>query len=166
MTVFTKTPKGQEEITHRTGIVGQRARRLLILIDGHRGADELAAMSADDDIATTLSQLEEAGLIEAVANAAPVAVVPAAAAAPAQVAVEDGQAPKTGDLQLARDFMMNTLRTFHGPYAKLGLMKRIQSASDRDGLMALYEEWLASITETRIGRKRAEELTGRLMAVI
>ena len=68
MTIYTKTPKGQDEIAHRSGDVGQRARRLLILIDGRRGTDELAALSADDAIATTLSQLEEAGLIEAVAD--------------------------------------------------------------------------------------------------
>lgn len=166
MTIYTKTPKGQDEIAHRSGDVGQRARRLLILIDGRRGTDELAALSADDAIATTLSQLEEAGLIEAVAAAAPERVMPAAVVEPASRAIAGGQAPKAGDLQLARDFMMNTLRTFHGPYAKLGLMKRIQAAPDRDGLMALHEEWLASISETRIGRKRAEELTERLMAVM
>lgn len=83
MTIYTKTPKGQDEIAHRSGDVGQRARRLLILIDGRRGTDELAALSADDAIATTLSQLEEAGLIEAVAAAAPERVMPAAAVEPA-----------------------------------------------------------------------------------
>ncbi|WP_341647424.1 hypothetical protein [Thauera humireducens] len=110
-------PEGQDEVAHRSRDVGQRARRLLILIDGRRGTDELAA-SADDAIATTLSQLEEAGLIEAVAAAAPERVACRRRSKPASRAISGGQAPKAGDLQLARDFMMNTLRTFHGPYAR------------------------------------------------
>ena len=69
-------------------------------------------------------------------------------------------------MQMARDFMINTLRTFHGPYNKLGLMKRIQDSQERPDIEALIEEWLSSISETRLGRNRAQELKERLLAVM
>ena len=67
---------------------------------------------------------------------------------------------------MARDFMINTLRTFHGPYNKLGLMKRIQDSQERPDIEALIDEWLRSISETRLGRNRAQELKERLLAVM
>ncbi len=42
--VFGKTPKGSAEITSRSGALSPAQRRLLILIDGTRDVDQLAAM--------------------------------------------------------------------------------------------------------------------------
>ncbi|WP_341644706.1 hypothetical protein [Thauera sp. SDU_THAU2] len=57
MTIYFKTPQGVGEIANRSGAVGQRARRLLILIDGQRSRDELHALAGDPDIDGTLAQL-------------------------------------------------------------------------------------------------------------
>jgi len=61
---------------------------------------------------------------------------------------------------------MNTLRTFHGPYGKLDLVKRIHASTHGSELRALFDEWLHSISESRIGRKRADELSARLLEVM
>jgi hypothetical protein len=169
MTIYTKTATGADEIAHRSGAIGLRARRVLILIDGVRSVADLHAISGDPELDTTLVQLQRCGFISATA-AETVAAVTAAAtmqrAAEAPPAVAAHAVTAAPSLQAARDFMINTLRTFHGPYNKLGLMKRIQDSKQRVELEALFEEWLASIAESRLGRKRTAELSERLRAVM
>ena len=62
--VFTKTPKGQNEIASRSGGLTPRVRRVLIMIDGKRSVDELRSMLQSDDLQHTLGMLEEDGFIE------------------------------------------------------------------------------------------------------
>ena len=166
METYAKTPKGQDEIAHRTHGLGLRARRLLILVDGQRSVEDLRGLTGDAGIADALGELAAAGFIAPRGDAA----------RPAEAGGRDphtGPAPvarantgHTASLPLARDFMINTLRTFHGPYNKLGLMKRIQDSQERPDIEALIEEWLSSISETRLGRNRAQELKERLLAVM
>ena len=165
MTVYTKTARGLDEIAHRSNAIGLRARRVLILIDGARTLDALQALSGDAELAATLAQLEEGGFISAQAAPAPtVDVELRTAPAPAKASATPAHAAP--GMQMARDFMINTLRTFHGPYNKLGLMKRIQDSQERPEIEALIEEWLNSISESRLGRNRAHELKERLHAVM
>ncbi len=164
MTVYTKTARGLDEIAHRSNAIGLRARRVLILIDGARTLDALQALSGDAELAATLAQLEEGGFISA--QAAPASTVDVERATPAPAKSSAPPAHAAPGMQMARDFMINTLRTFHGPYNKLGLMKRIQDSQERPDIEALIEEWLSSISETRLGRNRAQELKERLLAVM
>lgn len=157
MTIHFKTPKGVGEIANRSGAIGQRARRLLILIDGQRSRAELHALAGDPDFENSLAQLCDAGFI----GAAPVesGIVPPSASAQA----DD---PSAQDLQKARNFMINTLRAYHGPYNKLDLVKRIGASQQRAELEVLSEEWRLSIAENRAGLKRIDELMGLLRAVM
>ncbi|WP_068637266.1 hypothetical protein [Thauera butanivorans] len=157
MTIHFKTPKGVGEIANRSGAIGQRARRLLILIDGQRSRAELHALAGDPDFENSLAQLCGAGFIAA----APVepGIVPPSAGTPA----DD---PSAQDLQKARNFMINTLRAYHGHYNKLNLIKRIESSQQRAELEALFGEWRASIAENRTGLKRVDELASQLRAVM
>ena len=164
MTVYTKTARGLDEIAHRSNAIGLRARRVLILIDGARTLDALQALSGDAELAATLAQLEEGGFISA--QAAPASTVDVERATPAPAKSSATPAHAAPGMQMARDFMINTLRTFHGPYNKLGLMKRIQDSQERPDIEALIDEWLRSISETRLGRNRAQELKERLLAVM
>ncbi len=70
------------------------------------------------------------------------------------------------DLEKARNFMINTLRAYHGPYSKLDLVKRIGASQQRAELEVLSEEWRSSIAENRAGLKRIDELMGLLRAVM
>ncbi len=60
--VFSKTPKGTAELAARSGALSLAQRRLLILVDGLRDVDELAALvpSALDE---SLAMLEQGGFI-------------------------------------------------------------------------------------------------------
>jgi len=161
MTQYSKTAKGHEEIAERSAGLGLRARRLLILIDGRREPAELARLAGDAHIDQTLQALVEGGFIQAAAAPAAQAVAP-----PAPAPTQAARSARTASLALAQDFMMNTLRTFHGPYGKLDLVKRIHASSSVEDLRMLVDEWQHSINESRIGRKRADELLARLLEVM
>ena len=62
--VYSKTPKGIAEISLRSAQIAMATRRVLILVDGRRSVDELAAQLRIDDIAAAMTQLESLGLIQ------------------------------------------------------------------------------------------------------
>ena len=163
MSKYCKTAKGHQEISERAAGLGLRARRLLILIDGQRDSAELGRLAGDTHVDDTLRTLADAGFIEAEAAPATATPAPAAHATSPSPPAHGG---RQASLALAQDFMMNTLRTFHGPYGKLDLVKRIHASTHSAELRALFEEWLHSISESRIGRKRADELSARLLEVM
>lgn len=164
--VFKKTPKGLEEIQHRQGGLSPRVRRLLILIDGQRSVDDLRSVVTMDDLTHVLGELEEEGYIEV-----------------GGVQQEDGDVadgplpPVTGfrplpeninakELDRARHFMINTLKTFCGPHVHMSLMHDIFDAPDHQRLRDYFGPWYRAIMETRQGSRRADELRVELLTVI
>lgn len=97
--IYSKTPKGQEEIKTRTGGLTQRMRQILIFIDGKRSRDDLHDMLKGDDIDELLHSLVEQGFATITGSdgaAAPRPAAPAATtAAPAPAAQK--VAPKAAD---------------------------------------------------------------------
>lgn len=166
MEKYAKTPKGQDEIAHRTEGLGLRARRLLILVDGQRSVEDLRRLTGDAGIADALGELAAAGFITPCAEPARAVEAARRDGSMATSAVAPANTGHPASLPLARDFMINTLRTFHGPYGKLDLVKRIHASRQASELRALFDEWLQSISESRIGRKRADELSARLLEVM
>lgn len=168
-TIYAKTPKGQQEIDQRSAGLPPRARRLLILLDGKRAARDVAPLVNDSQFDETLGLLVEQGYAE------PLAPVrsssrprPAPAEAPAAAAVE--AAPASPDemrrAEMARNFMLNSLNAFYGPFEQLSLKNRIQQSRGLDELRALLDDWSRSIHENRAARGRAEEMKGKLLAVL
>lgn len=166
METYAKTPKGQDEIAHRTHGLGLRARRLLILVDGQRSVEDLRGLTGDAGIADALGELAAAGFIAPRGDAARPAEAVGRDAHSGPAPVARANTGHTASLPLARDFMINTLRTFHGPYAKLDLVKRIHATQSGGELRRLIVEWQQSIAESRLGRKRADELLARLEEVM
>lgn len=64
--VFAKTPKGVAEINARSGALTLPARRVLIMIDGHRPVAELMAVVRTGEFEGIMSTLESQGMIEKV----------------------------------------------------------------------------------------------------
>ena len=166
MEKYAKTPKGQDEIAHRTEGLGLRARRLLILVDGQRSVEDLRRLTGDAGIADALGELAAAGFITPCAEPARAVEAARRDGSMATSAVAPANTGHPASLPLARDFMINTLRTFHGPYGKLGLVKRVHATRSSGELRALIGEWKESIDESRLGRKRADELLARLQEVL
>lgn len=167
--IFTKTPKGQDEIGTRSGSLTPRQRRVLIMIDAKRTVDELREMLQSDDLQHTLGLLEEEGYIA-------VAGMKDASGAPLPVPSEPlpsitafRPAPNPPDAQemtQARNFIENTLRTFCGPYAHLNILEAAHAAKNHEELRLQFDPWFHAIVQTREGRRRAEELRGMLLRVI
>ncbi|MGE5470618.1 MAG: hypothetical protein ACM3X0_07485 [Bacteroidota bacterium] len=166
--VFAKTPKGQAEITGKTGGLTPRVRRVLIFVDGKRTVEELRGMLQSDDLQHTLGMLEEAGYIElrSVTDATGTAQ---AASAPLASITAFGELPATPDplrLQQARNFMTNTLNAFVGSLGTTSLQDRIEAAADHAELRALYDEWYHALVMSRDGKREAEALRTKLLVVI
>ncbi len=158
--VFAKTPKGQEEIATKSGGLSPRVRRVLIMIDGKRSVDELRSLLQSDDLQHTLGMLEEDAYIVVASSTKnePLPSITAFSALPAT--------PDPVRLQQARNFMTNTLNAFVGALGTSALLNRIEAAQSHDALRAQYDEWYHSIVMSREGKREAEALRSKLLAVI
>jgi hypothetical protein len=167
-----KTALGAEELERRSLGLGVIERRLLILIDGNRGVAELQAMMGKTEIGPLLDHLVEVGCVlwpgregasakAAAPTPAPSAADPAAAQAPTDLPERSSK-----EREMARNFMINTLLTFIGPYANPELMKRLQSAPDSATLRLLYPEWRSLMDAPRAAGKRINELDAELKKVL
>lgn len=166
--VFAKTAKGLDEMVNRSGQLSPRVRRVLIFVDGKRPVESIRDMVHADDLTHTLGELEEQGYIEVIGvseGGAPVA--PVETPLPAITAFRPLPAtPVTKELDMAKNFIMNTLRTFCGPYEHLGLVKHVFDARSHEALRQHFDEWYRCIVDTSQGRRRAEELRSELLKVI
>jgi hypothetical protein len=166
--VFAKTQKGHDEITTKAGGLSPRVRRVLIFVDGKRSVDELRGMLQSDDLQHTLGLLEEDGFIE-LASTAVATGKAAAPQAPQPSITAFGELPASHDpirLQQARNFMANTLNAFVGALGNTSLLDRIEQASSHADLRAMYDEWYHAIVMSREGKREAETLRTKLLAVI
>lgn len=166
--VFGKTTRGHEAIVQRSGELTPRARRILILVDGKRTVDELRDLVAADDLTHTLGALEELGFIEVKAM---VGANGATTQAPDVLPSITGfrelpGAPDPRELDMARHFMINTLRSFCGLYGPITLISAISSARSHDELRTHFGHWYRTIVDTREGRRRAEDLRKDLLKVL
>ncbi|MBK6356694.1 MAG: hypothetical protein IPF44_08250 [Betaproteobacteria bacterium] len=165
---FAKTPKGHDEITTKAGGLSPRVRRVLIFIDGKRTVDDLRGMLQSDDLQHTLGMLEEDGYIE-LASVTNDAGKPVAPKAPLGSITAFGELPASHDpvrLQKARNFMNNTLNAFVGALGNSSLLDRIEKANSHVELRAMYDEWYHAIMMSREGKREAEGLRTKLLAVI
>ncbi|HEX6734886.1 MAG TPA: hypothetical protein VF096_08725 [Azonexus sp.] len=168
--IFAKTARGQEEVTARSAGLTPRQRRVLIMIDGKRTVDELREMLQADDLQHTLGLLEEDGHIA-------VAGLKEETSGTLQPAPPDSlpsitafrplpEPPDSAEMEMARNFIMNSLRTFCGPYAHLDIVERTSTAKSHEELRQQFDPWLHAVMQTRDGKRRAEELRGQLLKVI
>ncbi|QAU34817.1 hypothetical protein [Janthinobacterium sp. 17J80-10] len=84
--VYSKTPKGQEEIKTRAAGLSQRMRQILIFIDGKRSRDDLFGMLKGDDMDHLLASLVAQGLAEVTGDVATRTTAPSPSASVASVA--------------------------------------------------------------------------------
>src|SRR5680860_1044054 len=128
--VFSKTDQGQEEIKTRAGGLTQRVRQVLIFIDGKRDIGALRKMLPADDLEQTLQALQEQGYIAAITI--------------------------TEELELARNFMINTLNRFTGPYATISLIEKIYAAHSHAEMRMQFDHWVDAIIKAHAGKHRTD----------
>jgi hypothetical protein len=166
-----KTELGLAELEHRSLGLGLLQRRLLILVDGHRGPAELQQMMGRGEIIPLLDELVERGCVlwpgrTVGADTAPAAPAGGSTASPALETPVSGPERSPREVEMARNFMVNTLLTFIGPYADPELMKRLQAAQDSATLRELYGAWRLRMDSPRAAGKRMAELDAELKKVL
>jgi hypothetical protein len=155
-------------MTNKSGALNARVRRVLIMVDGKKTVEDLRGMLQSDDLQHTLGMLEEDGYIAVAAAGTPGGKM-AAPAAPLPSITAFTELPATPDplrLQMARNFMSNTLKTFVGALGTSSLLDRLDNAQGHEALRALFDEWYHTIVMSREGRREAEGLRAKLLQVI
>lgn len=163
--IFAKTPKGVSEIETRSGGLSPRVRRVLILVDGKRTVDEVRALALADDLTHTLGVLEEEAYIE-VLKTAEVAVADNGQLPSITAFRELPEHPDSKELDMARHFIVNTLKAFCGQMTHIKLVEAAFAAKTHAELREVFGPWYHAIVDTREGRRRAEELRDDLLKVI
>ena len=174
-TTFSKTAAGLQEIQNRALGLPALIRRILVLVDGKRSGRELAAfVGGSDDISEVLSQLVAKGCIDARGAAQPepaAAAAAAAASAPMDAAAQlaclpDAAARTPKEMEMARNFMVNTTNTICGQNQRLSLIKAVLACQSADELRQIYAEWASTMNAIPAGAKRLPELREKLFAVL
>ncbi len=168
--IFAKTAKGQEEVATKSGGLTPRQRRVLIMVDGKRSVDELRNMLQADDLQHTLGLLEEDGFIAMASikeEASGALLPPPAEGLPSITAFRPApEPPNAKEMEMARNFIMNSLKTFCGPFAHLEIVERAFAAKTHEEMRQQFDPWLHALMQTRDGKRRAEELRSQLLKVI
>ena len=175
--VYAKTALGQDEIQNRVLRLPLLLRRVLLLVDGRRDAEALAELTPGHDARAMLGELLDQGGIAEVALPKPAAARaaprPAADAPPAEsatVAALDGLPPAEArsakQVEMARNFMINTINTLLEANTRLTLVKQIFDSAGAAELRRQYPAWEEAIGSAWIGSKRLPELRKKLFAVL
>ena len=170
-TVFAKTAQGQQEIQARALGLASLARRVLVLVDGRRSGQDLAAFVPGDAIASCLSELLSHRCIEAV-NKAPTMPAPTIAS-PGQDTNADPLADlspvemrSAQDLEKARNFMTNTVNNIFGHHNRISLIESIFACQSSEALRKVYPAWAEALSSNGTGKKRLPELREKLFTVL
>jgi hypothetical protein len=173
---FSKTEAGQHEIQKRSLGLAPLVRRLLVLIDGQRTGEDLAAFVGDTDVEPLLRELMDKGCIQLLAHAPAKAADPELMAVRAQAPAASAQATvpvlpvaatrTTAENDMARNFMVNTVNTVFGQHARLTLVETISRARTTDELRQAYLSWQQAMEGDRTGAKRLSDLREKLFKVL
>ncbi|MFA7606145.1 MAG: hypothetical protein WCY08_06135 [Rhodocyclaceae bacterium] len=166
--VFAKTELGREEVTTRSGKLTPRQRRLLIFVDGKHTVSDLRDLVAADDLSHSLGMLEEEGYIELIGfkndsgGIDQIGETPL----PSITAFRPASEVTAKQLDMAKHFMINTIKTFCGGFSHVSLQSDIFQAADAEALRAHFDLWYRAIVDSREGKRRSEELREDLLKVI
>lgn len=158
--VYVKTPKGIDEMNNRTFGLPQRARLVLIMIDGKCSDIEIAARFPDGEGEALLANLVVSGFVAPLKSAS-------VATTSANKPIEKFAPPRDAAqrFEMAKNLMRNTINAFLGGMGS-SLINQIDKCTNLDELRPLYKAWQDAILLTSDGRKQAKDLETRLAALL
>lgn len=159
--IFFKTAAGLQEIQNRTLGLPALIRRVLVLVDGKRSSKELAAFAGgEENINEALCQLVAHGCIDAPG------VIVLDAEDSDLAALPDAALRSAKDIDMARNFMINTTNSICGQNQRLSLIKAVLACQGAYELRQLYSEWVSTISAMPAGARRLPELREKLFVVL
>ena len=154
--IFSKTAKGQEEISTRQNRLPSRVRAMLIMVDGKRTGSELLTQSVfGAEAEQYLSVLLDGEFIAALSEKPTVTVAPP---------MHNETATPARDVSLAKRYALQTLHEFLGPDADT-FAPNIEKAKNAHELLQ-YLEKLREVLIAGIGRKKAEQFWEKMSLVL
>lgn len=173
---FAKTATGKQAIETKHIPLSLVDRRVLLLVDGVKTGEELAMFCVGKDVSSILQSLLDQELIEIVATAAPPATtsgVPdtapdtlSALPEPGDLGLPPASQRSAKEMEMARNFMINTVNTVFQPNTRLSLLEAIQGCNTATELRQVYLQWEDTLSTSRIGLKRLPEFKKKLFTVL
>jgi hypothetical protein len=171
--IFVKTKKGIAEIERLSNDLSLRVRRVLIQIDGKRSVDEIMEMGLADDLRQVITKLERDGFISFLEETNVQPIISKVEDANIEIRQHKEftfrKIPvpiNLKDIEMSKNFMLNTIQNFCGPWAHLSIVKAISASRTHEELRSYFNPWREAIIATREGRRQEEELTASLLKVI
>ncbi|WP_028455898.1 hypothetical protein [Chitinilyticum litopenaei] len=140
--LYQKTELGLREIAERSGQLGQKERRLLIMIDGQRDSTMLGALLPGEDVGTMLARLRQLGFINACASQVKQDVL--SFSGPTTIAPP---LPRDNSKQLAAasKVILDVTSQYLGQNWEDKLAAQLQGVRDADDLAPIIEQWLNAL---------------------
>lgn len=192
--IFSKTPLGTQEMASRSLGLTPLQRRVLILLDGKRSLADVAVLVPGHDVAELVEQLVAHACVvystdapggalaspERTNSAVPPGSVPgplagspgtpsSPALALAQLAFDalpPASSRSAKDVEMARNFMMNTVNRMFEQYSKLTLVEAIFSCKSAEDLRRVYPDWAHTMQTNTIAARRFPELSSQLFTTL
>ena len=167
-TVYDKTQLGRLEVKTRSNELTPIQRRILILADGRRTAENILKFSRVVNYQRILDELVDEGFLEIVGGtrgAAPAAPSRPSAARTERVVPGAPQAAVAGEGNLteARDFMLATLAGHSSPAKTAHLVEQIQQATSALDLTRFVDEWYRIISDNPYAASIVDDLRKSLV---
>jgi hypothetical protein len=178
---FVKTAIGQQEIQNRALGLAPLVRRLLVLVDGKRSGQELAAFVNGHAVADLLGELLTRKCVEVLASTAaamvsspattvssPAPPTPDKAAEPnaALSGLPPPESRSAKEVEMARNFMTNTVNMEFGQHMRLSLIEAISNCTTADQLRQVYPLWYSTMASSRGAAKELPALKDKLLRVL
>ena len=149
--VYEKSTTGYREIAGNQRSLSLRQRQILIMIDGKRSENELAALLNSPDASQIIAELAGMGYIQQAGSTAP--VTPPLPIINNQTSA---QYPDISTEQLAavKEIMVVSSNECLGIMGR-GLAQKIAAVETRDELKSWVSQWHMAIRESRLGKPLA-----------
>ena len=174
---FAKTAIGQQEMQNRALGLAPLVRRLLILVDGKRCGQELAAFADGHAVADLLGELLTLKCVEVLASTAAAGVTAPTPPTPGKTSSgsmpnaalaglppPESRSPK--EVEMARNFMVNTVNMEFGLHMRLSLTEAISNCATADQLRQMYPLWFSTMASSRSAAKEMPGLRDKLLRVL
>jgi hypothetical protein len=149
--VYEKSTTGYREIAGNQRSLSLRQRQILIMVDGKRSENELAALLNSADVLQIIAELASMGHIQPAGSSAS-----AAPSLPVMNAHTSTQNPDMSTEQLAavKEIMVISSNECLGIMGR-GLAQKIAAVETRDELKSWVSQWHMAIRESRLGKPLA-----------
>lgn len=146
--VYEKSTTGYREIAGNQRSLSLRQRQILIMVDGKRGENELAALLNSADVLQIIAELASMGYIQQTGSTV--------SAAPIMSTQTLAQNPDISTEQLAavKEIMVVSSNECLGIMGR-GLAQKIAAVETRDELKSWVSQWHMAIRESRLGKPLA-----------